>query len=448
MADSETLGLFGAISIAVGGMIGGGVFSVLGVVVSTSHGASWLAFVLASLASMCAAYSYLKLNAKGENRGGSVAQLEEFVDNKTLSGLVGWVLIFGYIGAIAMYAYSFGSFALGMIGAKAVFGIPLHPILAVGAVGIFVGFNLLGARATGRSEEALVTTKVAILLGFIVIGFWYGWHHGKLTYGLSTISKGSPVIIATAISFVSYQGWQLLMYDQDAIENPLRNLPIGVYSSIVIAIVIDGLIAIVVTSLASQQTIAAKPDRALAYAVQQTFVGHVGFIVVSFAALFSTGSAINGTLFSSANLTDGLVADSFFPREAGNPGSSGASQRAILTIGILSAAFAASGSLDGIASFGSVAFMVVFGAMSYLAFRERGDRINPVIPAVGTVAIFGMVPILIWHLWTAQRHVFWVICAISVAIVALELVYVTEGDTIHDGIEEFEGLLWREFGDG
>ncbi|MFB6131305.1 MAG: APC family permease [Salinigranum sp.] len=437
----ETLGLFGAISIAVGGMIGGGVFAVLGVVVQISHGASWLAFTLASLGLMCAAYSYLKLNAKGENRGGSVAQLEEFVDNETLAGMVGWVLVFGYVGAIAMYAYAFGSFALGLIGRKTVAGVPLHPVLAVVAVGIFVGFNLLGARATGTSEEALVVTKVAILAGFIAIGLWFGWNHGKLTYGLSTIRAGTPVIMATAISFVSFQGWQLLMYDQDTLENPLKNLPIGVYSSILICIVIDGLIAILVTSLVAPHVIAAEPDRALAYAVEQTWVGHAGFVVVSFAALFSTGSAINGTLFSSANLTDGLVADSLFPHEAGNPNSSGASTRAILTIGVLSAAFAAYGSLDGITSFGSIAFMVVFGAMSYLAFRERDDdSINPIPPAVGVVGIFGFLPVLVWHLWSAKRHVFWVVVAVTVTVLALELVYFKEGETIQEGIEEFEHL--------
>ncbi|MFB6077479.1 MAG: APC family permease [Halarchaeum sp.] len=441
MSD-DRLGLFGAISIAVGGMIGGGVFSVLGVVVQISHAASWLAFTLACVGSLFAAYSYLKLNETGDNRGGSVAQLQEFVENKTLAGMVGWTLLFGYVGAIAMYAYAFGSFALGLIGTKTIAGVPLHPVLSIAAVGIFVGFNLLGARATGTSEEALVVTKVVILLAFIGIGMWYGWQHAKLTVGTSTIMQGTPVIMATAISFVSFQGWQLLMYDQDSIGNPLENLPLAIYASLVITIVIDGLIAIVVTSLVSPHIIATEPDRALAYAVQQTWVGHAGFVIVSLAALFSTGSAINGTLFSSANLADGMVADSLLPSEAGNADSSGASTRSVLSIGVLAAAFAAYGSLDGITSFGSIAFMFVFGAMCYLAFRERdrGD-INPIPPALGVVGIGLFIPLLVGHLWLDERHVFWVVCAIAVAILALELLYFEAGDTIHDEIQEFEQYL-------
>ncbi|GGM68215.1 amino acid transporter [Halarchaeum rubridurum] len=438
----DRLGLFGAVSIAVGGMIGGGVFSVLGVVVQISHAASWLAFTLASLGSLCAAYSYLKLNAKGENRGGSVAQLQEFVDNTTLSGMVGWTLLFGYVGAIAMYAYAFGSFAIGLVGRTAVAGLPLHPILAVVAVGIFVGFNLLGARATGTSEEALVVTKVSILVAFIGLGLWYGWKNASLEYGLSTVRQGTPVIMATAISFVSFQGWQLLMYDQDQIADPLKNLPIGVYSSILICIVIDALIAVVVTSLVSPDLIASEPDRALAYAVEQTFVGHAGFVVVSVAALFSTGSAINGTLFSSANLAKGMISDSLLPEEAGDGDADGVPERTVLLIGVLSAAFAAYGSLNGITSFGSIAFMVVFGAMCYLAVRERDDDdINPIPPALGALGMACFVPLLVYHLWSAERHVFWVVCVVAAAVLALELLYFTERDTISEGIEEFERLV-------
>jgi amino acid transporter len=110
-AGDEQLGFWGAISISVGGMIGGGVFAVLGVVATIAGAAAWLAFTLACAVSMCAAYSYVKLNALGENRGGSVAQLEEYLDDCDVAGIVGWTLLVGYVGAMAMYAYAFGSFA-------------------------------------------------------------------------------------------------------------------------------------------------------------------------------------------------------------------------------------------------------------------------------------------------------------------------------------------------
>lgn len=56
MSENE-LGFTGAVSIGLGGMIGGGVFAVLGVVASVAGSAAWMAFVAASLISMCAAYN-------------------------------------------------------------------------------------------------------------------------------------------------------------------------------------------------------------------------------------------------------------------------------------------------------------------------------------------------------------------------------------------------------
>ena len=60
--DDGKLGLPGAVSIGLGGMIGGWVFSVLGLVATIAGSAAWASFTAASLVSMCAGYSYIKLN--------------------------------------------------------------------------------------------------------------------------------------------------------------------------------------------------------------------------------------------------------------------------------------------------------------------------------------------------------------------------------------------------
>ncbi|WVM93283.1 hypothetical protein ULG90_04500 [Halopseudomonas pachastrellae] len=54
---------------AVGGMIGGGIFSTLGVVVGIAGSLAWLSFVAAGLIALAAGYSYVKLAAH-YNRGG------------------------------------------------------------------------------------------------------------------------------------------------------------------------------------------------------------------------------------------------------------------------------------------------------------------------------------------------------------------------------------------
>ncbi len=434
--DDGTLGLPGAVSIGLGGMIGGGVFSVLGLVATIAGSAAWAAFTAASLVSMCAGYSYIKLNELSDSKGGSVTMFESFVGNSTVAGMVGWTLVVGYVGAIAVYAFAFGSFAEALLGVQTAFGLPIRPFVSVLAVAGFVGLNVLGASATGTSEEILVALKLIILLVISGWGLYYGYTVNQLAFGFARMTSAS-FVTAIAISFVSFQGWQLVMYDQEQIKNPATNVPRAVYISIIGAIIVDSMIAILVTSLVPTGVIAQHPEIAVARAVEP-FIGQIGFVAVAIAALFSTGSAVNGTLFSAANFAQGMLSDGLLPEEVGDTDASGASTRMVVVLGIAAAALTAYGSLNGITSFGSLAFMVVFGAMSYLAFRHRDDGdITGVVPAIGALGTVLFFPLLLWHLYTDEPAVFSAVVLLSVAVVAVELGYFKR-ESIKQGVRTVE----------
>ncbi|MFB6147049.1 MAG: amino acid transporter, partial [Halobacteriaceae archaeon] len=160
---------------------------------------------------------------------------------------------------------------------------------------------------------------------------------------------------------------------------------------------------------------------------------------------FSTGSAINGTLFSAAHFAKGMIGDGLLPDRTGRAAADGAPQRTVLILGGLAAALTAYGSLDAITSFGSLAFMVVFGAMSYLAFRERDhESVTPIWPVAGVLGCASFFVLLAYHLWSAQRGTFYVVLAITVAILVLELLYF-ERETIADGLEEVEEDVKADF---
>jgi amino acid transporter len=445
MSDGE-LGFVGATSIALGGMIGGGVFAVLGVVAKITGAAAWAAFTGACLISMCAAYAYLKLNEVYDDRGGSVTIIEESLDNPDLAGVVGWTLLFGYVGATAMYAYAFGSFFVSLTGVETVGlgvlpALPVRPVVSALAVLGFVGLNLAGARATGSTETLLVAVKLAVLLFVAGWGIYYGWTVDSLEFGVGRLSSGGfGVVRALALSFVSFQGWQLLMYDQERIANPASTLPKAVYVSILATVVVDGMVAVLVTSLAETQVISAHPELAVAKAVEP-FLGSLGFTLISLAALFSTGSAINGTLFSSAHFGKGMIADGLLPDRMGDADADGIPEREVIVLGVVAAGFAAYGSLQGITSFGSLAFMAVFGAMCLVALRERDhEAINPVVPALGALGALGLFPVLLYHLATYEPKVFGAVVLISLAVLSIELVYFKRGK-LEDGVAWVDGRV-------
>ena len=74
--SGRTIKLVGAIAIGIGGMVGGGIFAVLGEAVSLAHGATAVAFLLAGIIALLTSYSYAKFSVVYQNRGGTVV----FVD--------------------------------------------------------------------------------------------------------------------------------------------------------------------------------------------------------------------------------------------------------------------------------------------------------------------------------------------------------------------------------
>lgn len=297
---SEKIGLLETISIAVGGMVGGGIFAVLGVVAAGAGTAAWITFAVAGVIALCAGYSFVRLNSACRELRSPIGQIEEVSESRQLAGMVGWLLTFGYVGTMAMYAFAFGSYLTELIGLSHLLGIPARPVLSVGGVVLFGGLNILGSHASGRAEDVLVAAKVAILLVFGGGGLYYGVTHGTVASGFDALSVGA--LTAAAIAFVAFEGWELLLFDQDSIENPEKTIRKGIYISIVGTTILYILVAMVTTNLVPASTIKAHPETALAIAAEP-LLGQLGFTLIAVAAVLSTGSALNATLFSASRLS-------------------------------------------------------------------------------------------------------------------------------------------------
>ncbi|WP_410765401.1 APC family permease [Haloferax sp. DFSO60] len=425
---SDTVGLPEAVSMAIGGMVGGGIFAVLGVVAGAAGTLSWAAFVVAGLLALAAGYSFLRLNSLLSEQMSPIGYVQQFTGNTTLSGIVGWTFVFGYVGTMAMYAYAFGGYFTELVGVTSLVGFSLRPVVSALMVAGFVGLNVLGAHASGRTEDVLVGLKVAILLLFGLGGIWYGTTHGGISLGFGNLGAGP--VIAAAVSFVAFEGWELLFFDQESIENPSETLPRAVYVSIVGATVLYILVALVTTNLAGLDAIQQHAETALAIAARP-FLGQVGFVLISLAALFSTGSAINATLFSSARLSNRLVTNDLLPSRLRDE-SRDEPVRPLLVLGALSAGFTFLGSLDAISSFASLAFISIFGGLCLLAFRQRENFQTAVIPAVGALGAAASVAALLWHLYTAEQGTFWTVLALAVAVISVELLYFERDELAED----------------
>ncbi|MHB9288440.1 APC family permease [Halobacteriales archaeon Cl-PHB] len=443
MSDGP-LGLTESVSIALGGMIGGGIYAVLGVVAGVVGPATWAAFLVAGVVAVCAGYSYATLNdVDDQNRGGAVSFVQSFVGNTTLAGMTGWTLLFGYVGSMAMYAFAFGEFAVGLsVVPETLVGVPARPLISVLAVVGFVGLNLLGAKATGSTENVLVTGKILVLVLFGLGGLVLVVADSALRFspGAGQLTSAGP-LIAAAICFVAFQGWQLLFYDQDGIQDPVSTIRKAVYVSIPVAVGIYVLVGTVTVTIVPE-ALQSHPHTALATAAGQVLapVGlrEVGAVAISLSALLSTGSAINATMFSTGYFAKGMLTDDLLPDRVGDASASGVPTRTLLVIGVVTAGLTAVGSLGAITSFASLAFILVFGGVSALAFTQRDhDQVSAVPPAVGALGSFAFFPLMLFHLFSNEPGTFYTVVAIAAAVLFVELLYF-ERDVLATEVEAYE----------
>ncbi len=166
------LGLIEVIAMGVGGMVSGGIYAVLGVAMQQAGNAVPLSYLIAGIITLLTAYSYLKLTLHFGEHGGVFSFVEHIVDTPTIAAYVGWVLVIGYVGVMAMYAFAFGAYTL--TAARAIAGIELpqllRPIISTLIVAAFVGLNLRGVNETGLFEDIAVYIKIIILLSLATLG--------------------------------------------------------------------------------------------------------------------------------------------------------------------------------------------------------------------------------------------------------------------------------------
>ena len=80
----KKIGYWSVVSIGIGGMVGGGIFAVLGLAVQMAKGGVPLAFFISGLIAILTAYAYVRLSVTYPSQGGTV----EFLNQAFGSGMV------------------------------------------------------------------------------------------------------------------------------------------------------------------------------------------------------------------------------------------------------------------------------------------------------------------------------------------------------------------------
>jgi amino acid transporter len=305
----ESLGYWSAVSIGIGGMVGGGIFAVLGLAVQLAHGGTPIAFAIAGLIALVTAYSYARLSVAYPTRGGTVEFLNQAFGEGIFTGGLNILLWVSYIAMLSLYAYAFGSYGASFF-PDAMQTVGKH-VLISGVIVLFSCLNILGAKVVGKSEDFIVALKLLILLVFLGGGIWT-INMNQLSP--TTWSNPLQLVAGGMIIFLAYEGFELIANTAENVKEPRKNLPRAYFTSVIFVIVLYVLVAAVTVGNLPLDKIIAAEDYALAEAARP-FLGTVGFSLIAIAALLSTGSAINATIYGTARVSYVIAKEGELPAQ-------------------------------------------------------------------------------------------------------------------------------------
>lgn len=380
--SAQKIGLKDAISIGIGGMVGGGIFAVLGLAASLAKGGTPVAFLVAGALALITSYSYVKLSLAFPDRGGTVKFINQGFGRTIFSGGVNNLLWISYIIMLALYASAFGSYAPNVLKLT---GKPWDFHMYASAVIILAtAINYYSITVVGKIESFAVIVKLIILLGFVGVGL-YG------LVGNPHLSQLSParwegafqLVTGGMVIFVAYEGFELIANAAPDIENPEQNIPKAYYYSVIFVIILYVVIAAVTVGSLPFDEIAQAKDYVLAEAARP-MLGQAGFTVITIAALLSTFSAINASLYGGSRVSYEIAEDDELPHEL-------TSQLWNQPIGLLITAVATlllanTLNLESISTAGSAGFLLIFAVVNFSGFKLASQiKGNKVIPLLGSM---------------------------------------------------------------
>lgn len=365
---NKTLGLPELIAIALGGMVGGGIFTVLGISVSMIGVFTPLAIILGGIIASLAAYSYVKLGVYYKDEGATYSFYKKtFPDSPFAAALIGWWVIFGYISTLALYAYTFASYAISSFSFAD--NEWARKLVAGAIILVFTLINVWSVKGMGKIEDIMVYSKLVILsiISFVLI------NNSQTTLPVLLQNDNDTsilsILIVASITFVAYEGFQLVINAVNEMENPEKNIPKAIYSALFIAVLIYVVIALGAILAIPFDEIIHNKEYALASGAGNA-LGHWGIGLVILGALLSTSSAISGTVFGASRQIAVIASDGYFPRFLAHR-INHIPVFAIISMAVFAFFLVLAGGLEVILEFSSTTFLLVSLLMAYANYRIR-----------------------------------------------------------------------------
>jgi amino acid transporter/mannitol/fructose-specific phosphotransferase system IIA component (Ntr-type) len=376
MAASSTLEksltLFDVYAISTGAMFSSGFFLLPGIAAAETGPSVILAYLVAGVLILPPMFSMAELATAMPKAGGAYYFLD-----RSLGPLAGTV---GGLGTWLALVFK-SAFALIGMGAYLAlfFDVPIKPLAAALTVA-FAVLNVVGAKETSTLQRVLVTILVAVLVFYLVQGFLaVSGQSASATQGQLSpaFPFGATGFVSTiGLVFVSYAGLTKVASVAEEVENPDRNIPLGMVLSLLTATAIYVLGVFVMVSMLDAEAL--RSDLTPVATSGELFMDWLpeptGLILIVVAAIAAFASTGNAGILSASRYPLAMARDRLVPSNFATLGRFGTPTLSILVTAGLMLLIIFGLSEEGVAKLASAFQLLIFALLNFavIIMRESG----------------------------------------------------------------------------
>ncbi|MCB2206360.1 amino acid permease [bacterium] len=299
---NKELKLLDVYAIATGTTLSAGFFLLPGIAAAQAGPAMILAYLIAAIPLIPAMFSIVELGTAMPRAGGVYYFLDRTLGPVTgmIGGLGTWLALvlkvaFALVGMGAYIGLFYSDLPM------TVFGVAVAIALAI--------LNIYGAGKSGRFQVFLVI----FLLGMLAVFIGDGSVHLQAVRFEGFFDAGSAALLSTSgLVYISYVGVTKVASLSEEVQNPERNLPLGVFLALGSALVIYALGTIIMVGVLPMEKLAG--DLTPVATAAEQFLGRPGVVLLSLAALAAFISVSNAGMMSASRYPLAMARDHLMPR--------------------------------------------------------------------------------------------------------------------------------------
>jgi APA family basic amino acid/polyamine antiporter len=369
------LGLFDAIMIVMGGIVGAGIFANPSEVAHRVHTPFLIlgVWVLGGVIAMCGAFIWAELATRLPGTGGQYLYLREAY-HPSVAFVYGWgLLLVTQTGGMAAVAVIFSSYF------RALTGVGWNDsVIAATVLLILTGINCLGARAGSNVQSALMLLKIGALAALVTLGFAFGG--GSLESGPllgQPVSLGLLKNIGSAMVPIAfaYGGWQTATFVAGEMRDARRDLSRGLLLGV--AAVVGLYLAVNLACLRVLGPAGLDATTTPASDVMRIALGERGAQWIAAGIAISTLGFLSQSMLTGPRVYYAMARDGLFFESVGKLSPrSRAPVVAIVLQGLAAIVIACSGTYGEILNFAITVDFIFFGVTAASLFILRRRRVG------------------------------------------------------------------------